>query len=155
MELLLVRHGVAEEGSPDAARALTKDGRRRAREAARGLAKLVDGAGIVATSPLTRAAQTAELVAAALGAEVVVVEALAPGQPFADALAWLKRRREERVVMVGHEPHLSGLASWLMTGRDRRVLALKKAQGVLLELSAAKPGAARLLWSVPPRLLRR
>lgn len=155
MELLLVRHGVAGEGTPDAARALTKDGRRKAREAARGLAALVDGAGVVATSPLVRAAQTAELVSDALGAEVVTVEALAPGQRYADALAWLRRRRDERVVLVGHEPHLSGLASWLMTGRDRSVLELKKAQAVLLELPSFKPGTARLVWSVPPKALRK
>jgi phosphohistidine phosphatase len=149
MELLLVRHGIAADGSPDESRALTKEGRRKTRAAARGLAALVD-IGVVATSPLTRAVQTAEL----LGTAVVIVDALRPGRPLREALAWIRSRRERRITLVGHEPHLSTLASWLMTGHEHSVLAMKKSQAVLLEMDAWEPGTARLLWSLPPRASR-
>jgi phosphohistidine phosphatase len=164
MELLIVRHGPAGDaaekaawkrsGRPDAERPLTKDGRRRTRAAAAGLSRVVDGFRLVATSPFARAAQTAALVANALGAELVECPALAPGSPLEDALAWLKARREKRLVLVGHEPHLSRFASFLLTGRDRSVLRLKKPHALLLELKTSEPGGALLAWSIPPRLLR-
>ncbi len=164
MELLIVRHGPAGDaeekeawknsGRPDSERPLTKDGRRRTKDAAAGLAGLVEGFGLVATSPWTRAAQTAGLVARALGADLVECPALIPGSRLEDALSWLKRRHEPRIVLVGHDPHLARLASWLMTGRDRAVLRLKKPQALLLEMKALEPGGAELLWSLPPRALR-
>jgi phosphohistidine phosphatase len=164
MELLIVRHGPAgdaeekaawkKSGRPDAERPLTKEGRLKTREAAAGLARVVEGFGLVATSPWTRAAQTAALVAKALGAEIVECPALIPGRSPVDALAWLKTRREKRVVLVGHDPHLSRLASWLMTGKNHAVLRLKKPQALLLELKIFAPGGAELVWSLPPRQLR-
>ena len=164
MELLIVRHGPAGDaeekaawkrsGRPDAERPLTKDGRRRTRAAAAGLARLAEGFGLVATSPWARAAQTAGLVARELDADLVECPALIPGSPLEDALAWLKTRREKRLVLVGHDPHLSRLASWLMTGEDRAILRLKKPQALLLELKTFESGAAELVWSLPPRPLR-
>ncbi len=149
MEILLVRHGVAADGEPDSARPLTPEGRRKTRATARGLSTLFE-AELVATSPLKRAVQTAAL----LGRKVVVVDALIPDRPLQDALDWLRKRREARVALVGHEPHLSLLASWLMTGEERSLLAMKKAQAVLLDLPEPEPGAARLLWSLPPKASR-
>jgi phosphohistidine phosphatase len=164
MELLIVRHGPAgnaeekaawkRSGRPDSERPLTKEGRRKTRDAAAGLSRLVDGFALVATSPWARAAQTAGLVARALGADLVECPALIPGTPLEDALAWLKTRRKERLVLVGHDPHLSRLASWLMTGRDHPVLRLKKPQALLLEARTLAPGGAELVWSLPPKSLR-
>lgn len=161
MELLIVRHGPAgdrkawrDSGRPDAERPLTQDGRRKARAAARGLAEVLDGVGLVATSPWKRAAQTADLLAAEFGAKVLAVPALVPDRPFEDLSAWLASRREKRLALVGHEPHLSEFATWLMTGRAESALALKKSQALLLDLHSPGPGGATLLWSVPPRLLR-
>jgi phosphohistidine phosphatase len=164
MELLIVRHGPAgnaaekaawkRSGRPDAERPLTKDGRSRTRLAAKGVAGIVEGFSLVATSPWTRAAQTAGLFARALGADLIECPTLIPSRSLEDALAWLKNRREKRVVLVGHEPHLSRLASWLMTGDDRSVLRLKKPQALLLELKSLEPGGAELVWSLPPRQLR-
>lgn len=164
MELLIVRHGPAGDaaekaawrrsGRPDSERPLTQDGRKRTRAAAAGLARLAGGFDAVATSPWARAAQTAGLVAKALSADLVESPALVPGRSPEDVLAWLGGRREKRLALVGHEPSLSRLASWLLTGNDRLVLRLKKPQALLLELKTLEPGAATLLWSLPPRALR-
>ncbi len=161
MELLIIRHGPAGEradwrltGRPDSERPLTKDGRRKARAASRGLRELVDGVDLVVSSPWTRAAQTAELAAEALGAKVVTLDALVPDHPYAETLAWLKTRKEKRIALVGHEPHLSGLASWMMTGQTRPVLSLKKCQALLLKLKKTQAGSGMLTWSVLPRQLR-
>lgn len=78
MDLFLMRHGKAGQGSPspaDSARALTAAGEREVRRTAAGLRR----AGItfehVASSPLARAMQTAEIVAPACAAPA----AAAPG----------------------------------------------------------------------------
>ena len=156
-----MRHGPAGDrekwrrtGRPDAERPLTKDGRRRAREAAAGLARAAGDVDLVATSPWTRAAQTAELVADACGGTIAARPELVPDRPFEELLAWLGARREGRVALVGHEPHLSRFASWLLTGRTRSALRLKKSQALLLELPRPAPGAAVLVWSLAPRQLR-
>jgi phosphohistidine phosphatase len=161
MELLIVRHGPAGEreawrahGRPDIERPLTKDGKRKARAAARGLARVIEGIDLVATSPWTRAAQTAELLAETFDAKLTEFPELIPDRDFENLLTRLKTLRERRVALVGHEPHLSRFVSWLLTGRDHSILRLKKSQALLLDLKTLAPGAAELVWSLPPRQLR-
>src|SRR3569832_1563345 len=163
MELLIVRHGPAgglvekakwKLAGDDSARPLTKDGRRKTREAAAGLARLVGDCPLVSTSPWKRASQTAGLVAKALDADLVECPALIPDAKLEDALAWLKTREEKSLAMVGHEPHLSEFASWLLTGTKHSILSLKKPQALLIDLKKLEPGRGELLWSVPPRALR-
>ncbi len=100
------------------------------------------------------ARQTAALLARELDAPVAACPALVPSRPFEELAAWLAAREEEKVALVGHEPHLSRFASWLLTGEPRSVLSLKKAQACLLELSEPASGKATLAWSLPPRVLR-
>ena len=164
MELLIVRHGPAGDaaekaawkrsGRPDSERPLTKDGRRKTRAAARGLAGFVEKIDLVATSPWTRASQTADLVAEAFDKKAIEWPELIPDRDFEDLLARLKTLNVRRVALVGHEPHLSRFVSWLMTGRDHSVLRLKKSQALLLDLKTPAAGAAELIWSMPPRQLR-
>lgn len=142
-------------GRADRDRPLTPDGRRKTGEAAEGLAEAFGRGELVATSPWKRAAQTAALVAKALGVGAAVeCPPLMPGSAMEDLLSWLKSRREKRVVLVGHEPQLSRFASWLMTGRPGAVIHLKKSQAVLLEMEKVAPGRAVLSWSLAPRQLR-
>jgi len=156
-----VRHGPAGDreawrrgGRPDAERPLTKDGARRAGAAAKGVREVFGRVDLVATSPWTRAAQTAALVADACGGTLVARPELVPDRPLEELLSWLGTRRERRIALVGHEPHLSRFASWLMTGRARSALKLKKSQAVLLDLPRLSAGAAFLVWSLAPRQLR-
>ncbi len=156
-----MRHGPAGDrerwrraGRPDAERPLTPRGSKKAREAAAGLRRAFGRLDMIATSPWTRAAQTAALLAGACGGRIVETDALLPDRAPEDLLAWLSRRRERRVALVGHEPHLSRLASWLMTGAARSRLRLKKSQALLLELPRPEAGAGVLVWSLAPRHLR-
>jgi phosphohistidine phosphatase len=162
MEIIFLRHAPAGEredwartGRPDSERPLTTDGRKRAREAAKGLAAFIETADLVATSPWARAKETAEIAAKALGAPLVETNFLLPHRSPASLAGWLSGLDGERVVLVGHEPHLSKAVSWLLTGAAARsVVSLKKAQAVLLVTSKAAPGGAILRWSLPPRVLR-
>jgi phosphohistidine phosphatase len=166
VELLVIRHGVAEEredfaatGKDDSLRPLTKEGRWKMERGARALRRALPSLNVIATSPFTRAAQTAKIVAAAYDdVDVERVDALTPeGRPQA-FLAWLRgRESDERVAAVGHEPHLGSLVYWLLTGEavEGRI-AMKKGGACLLELDPrSRARKATLLWALTPSLLRR
>lgn len=164
MKLLLVRHAAAEDkeafeqtGEPDDKRPLTSDGRKKMKRAGAGIAELVPQLELIATSPLTRAVQTAEILARSYdGLAVTVVDALDPLQPYEAFLGWLKRLDDvDAVAVVGHEPHLSGLTSWLLTGQDRPFLEFRKGGACLLEFdSVIESAAARMRWLLTPSQLR-
>ncbi len=166
MELLVIRHGVAEEreefaatGKDDSLRPLTKEGRWKMERGAKALRHALPSLNVIATSPYTRAAQTAKIVAAAYDdIDVERLDALTPdGRPQA-FLTWLRGRgSDDRVAAVGHEPHLGSLVYWLLTGEavEGRI-SMKKGGACLLELDPkARAGKATLIWSLTPSLLRR
>ncbi len=163
MEIIFLRHAPAGEredwaatGRPDAERPLTMEGRKRAREAAKGLLKFVETVDLVATSPWARAKETAEVVAKAFGAPLVESNFLLPHRSPSSLASWLSGLDGQRVIVVGHEPHLSRVIAWLLTGSGARsIVGLKKAQAALLETKKAAAGSAVLAWSLPPRALRR
>jgi len=162
MEIIFLRHAPAADkeawartGKPDSERALTTDGRKRAREAAKGLAAFVETVDLVATSPWSRARETAEIAAKAFGAPLVESNYLLPHRSPGSLAGWLSGLDGERVIVVGHEPHLSKVVSWLLAGgASRSFVGLKKAQAVMLETKKAAAGSATLIWSLPPKVLR-
>lgn len=161
--LLVIRHAIAEDraefaGADDAERPLTAEGRRKMRQAARALRSLVPELDLVATSPLRRARETADIVAEAYGGLLPrVTEALQPGSDGAALLTFLAAERGlEAAAVVGHEPTLGRQASFLLTGRQGSFLELKKGAAALLELESGwRAGAARLCWLLQPAQLRR
>jgi len=163
--LLVVRHAIAEDrevfaqsGQGDHLRPLTAQGRERMERAARGLAWAVEPPGFLATSPFTRAAQTAAILGTAFGGtQPVELEALTPSGEYADLVGWIRGRGPEAfVAIVGHEPHLSGFVSTLLGARGGSVIELKKGAACLLEVApSVSPGSAHLRWALAPRQLRR
>ena len=155
-ELLLLRHGIAEERSPavaDADRALTPAGRRRTEAVLQRLLALDLACEPLFTSPLVRARQTAELaVAAGLAPRLALAPALAPaGDPW-PLLRWPPGVR--RMGLVGHEPDLGDLAAALI-GAAPGSLVLKKAGVALLliEPDAGPRPRGRLRLLVGPAQL--
>ncbi len=152
MQLVLIRHARAEERAlikRDRTRALTADGRRRMRKAARGLHTLVPGLSQIATSPLTRARQTAAIVASACDdIEVTLLPALAPRAPPRAVLAWLRAQSENATLaLVGHEPDLGRLAGWLLSGRADGFVQFKQGAAALIEFAGAPAaGKGTLAW---------
>lgn len=172
MNLLVVRHAIAEDkerfaatGRSDDQRPLTEEGREKMRRAADGLKQVARRAHVLASSPLLRARETAEIIGPALRApRIEIVEALRPDRHYEEFLTWLHGRGapnggedgdERTVAVVGHEPHLSGLVTWLMTGMTESRVELKKGAACLLEFSRAPAaGAATLRWALTPAHLR-
>jgi phosphohistidine phosphatase len=165
MRVLVVRHGLAGDrdefaftGRPDSERPLTKDGREKMKKAASGLTRVVDALDLVATSPLVRAVQTAEIVADVFGGmDLTICDELSPERSPDDVLPWLRGHdRDVSLALVGHEPHLGFLVGLLLTGRHESFVELKKGAAVLLEFEdPPAPGGATLLWALPPGVLRR
>jgi phosphohistidine phosphatase len=160
--LYLLRHGIAEDRSAsgtDSDRRLTARGRARMRRAAPGLRVLVGRVDSILTSPYPRAAETAAIAAAALphAPKPRELDALTPDVPPMETLRALRSvAKAERVMLVGHEPLLSGLASLLLTGSPDGVrIDVRKGGCVALALRATAPRAATLLWVATPRTLRR
>ena len=166
MELLVIRHGVAEEkeafaatGEDDSLRPLTKEGRWKMENVAKGLCRVLPSLDLIATSPFKRAEQTAKIVAEAYRKpELQRLDALTPdGRPQA-FMQWLRERESsDRVAVVGHEPHLGSLISWMLTGEavEGRI-ALRKGGACLVQFDLRpQAGKARLIWSLPPSVLRR
>jgi phosphohistidine phosphatase len=165
MNLLVIRHAIAEDrevwaesGTSDDQRPLTKKGRRRMRSVAKGLHRVAPNIDLLATSPLTRAVQTAEIVARRYGElAVMVVDDLIPDRPYSALLEWARRLDDvDTAAVVGHEPHLSGFVSWLLTGGNYSLLELKKGAACMLTFpKQLDAGAARLVWALTPGQLRR
>ena len=170
MNLLVIRHAIAEDkeafaatGRSDDQRPLTKEGRSKMRRAADGLRQACPRVGVLASSPLVRARETADIVAPIFRIEnVEIVEALRPGRPFEELTAWLRQRtvpngedEDMTIAVVGHEPHLSGLVTWLMTSGTESRIELKKGGACLLRFERAPaPGEAILRWALTPSQLR-
>jgi phosphohistidine phosphatase len=163
MKLLIIRHATAEEredfartGKDDRLRPLTDEGRKKMKQAARGLKALVPEIDLLATSPLTRAAQTGAVVDSVYGGlNEVEIEELAPEASPAELLSWLRRQTAETIAVVGHEPSISLIVSWLLTGTEKRIFAFRKGAVCLLEFPGeVGGGTATLLWALTPALLR-
>ena len=165
MNLLIIRHGIAEvrdvfrsTGKPDEERPLTGPGRDKMDRAAQGLRTIVPNLSLVATSPLTRAMETAQIVAEAYEMNVgATTDKLNPDALLPEFVEWLGKHGDEEVVAaVGHEPHLGTLVTWLLTGHEEPKLAFRKGGAAMLEFHAKpRKGGGVLLWFAGPKILRR
>lgn len=160
-----MRHGIAvDRGEPgfaeDAARPLTGKGRRQLRQIAPGLRRLAGRLDWILSSPLVRARQTAEIIAAELNLEkrLEFSNALAPGGAPALLLRQLGRAKSapDKLLLVGHEPDLSRFVSLLLTGGPDLQLELKKGGICKLEAQTLRADrCATLAWLLTPKQLKR
>jgi phosphohistidine phosphatase len=159
MKVLIVRHAIAvPSGNPDIDdrdRPLTPRGRKRFRKAARGLACILPRPDALFTSPLPRALETAQIAAEAWGDVTPVEDPRLAGGHAEDILPTLTAYGEDALVaLVGHEPDVSHLLGRLVGGAGEG-LTFKKGGAALVEVDGAAAANGRLIWFLPPRLLRR
>ena len=162
MKVFLVRHAIAHERNRvrwpnDALRPLTSAGLQKFRRAAGGLAKWVPRSARLLTSPYVRARETAVLLAEARGSKKPVdcIE-LAADKPVSQAFELLRSQKDQAVILVGHEPYLSGFLGIALAGTGVRLkIDFKKGGAACIEFaSRIEPGRACLHWVMPPRVLR-
>jgi phosphohistidine phosphatase len=158
-ELYLIRHGVAEERGDawpdDAKRPLSEEGMARLRKSARGLARLDVWIDVVFTSPLVRARQTADIVAAAFDPRpsIITIDSLAPEGTYTALAADLeKHARKPRIALVGHEPGIGELAARLIGSRHS--FEFKKGAVCRIDVEEVPPpGPGDLRWMLTPKIL--
>ena len=154
VSLYLLRHGDAGDPTTwtgdDAARPLSKKGRRQSKRLGRLLADLEMRPDVILTSPKVRSAETARLVGRLVGRKPAMDDRLAFG--FGEsALAGLVAGLGEdvlSVMLVGHDPDFSTTLSWLVGGS----LTLRKGALALVVLPDREVAAGRgvLRWLLPP-----
>jgi phosphohistidine phosphatase len=152
MHLYFLRHGEADwpnwEGSDDD-RPLTKKGKKEIKKLAKFLADLDVDLDEIVTSPLPRAAETAEVVAKYYRLNAHEDEGLKPGFNEDDLRKLLEDRRDLCLMIVGHEPDFTEVIS-AMTGAQ---LKLSKGGLAMVDLDPSTL-KGKLLWLFPPRFAK-
>ena len=161
MKLYILRHGIAvEPGTPgyakDADRPLTPEGERKLRQIAEAMEALELSFDLILASPYLRARQTAEIIAEALKArkKLELSDSLTPGGSVKKLVELLNRLQlsPESVLLVGHEPYLSGLISLLVSGKETFAVVLKKGGLCKLSTDFLQHGrCAALEWLLTPK----
>jgi phosphohistidine phosphatase len=161
MELYIMRHGEAgkrSSASKDYERPLTVSGRKEIEQVASAMRSLDPQITKIVTSPLKRAQETASLVAKQLKiAKVEEWDELKPEGKREELYTKLsKLKRESSIMIVGHEPYLSDLASDLVSGASGARIILKKGGIVRIRIDRFTPKASgELRWLLSPRVMRR
>ncbi len=180
MELYLIRHArAAERGAhypDDSVRPLVAKGEAQARLLRATFERLGVRFERLTSSPWRRALQTAEPLRVLAGGELVLLDALAQGDPNETALALRKLLAEGRslrapgrgpgngasdgpaaggrIAAVGHEPWLSMLAAWLLSGRASGLaITFRKASVLVLE-GEPRAGGMALTAFLPMRTVK-
>lgn len=153
MLLYLIRHAHAVDADEDTERPLSRRGIEQVRAMAAFLKKSADFApDEIWHSPLLRSQETAELLAKSLRLEATprLVSGL---EPEDDPAALVRRlpTGDAKVAVVGHEPHLSALASLLVAGKASPPRFVMK-KGAVLALEGIDP-YWMVRWHVRPDLL--
>jgi len=153
MQIYLIRHAHALAGDDDAVRPLSKKGHKQIRQIGSHLRKRE----LLEThefwhSPLVRAEDTAKRLVEAMKLRAKLSEV--KGLLHDDDPALMARRLnglKRAVAVVGHEPHLSALASLLLAGRPQPPLVVLRKCAVLA-LERANGGWA-VRWQISPEVL--
>jgi phosphohistidine phosphatase len=159
----LLRHGKAEPRSPkwrpDSKRPLTSEGEKSMFDVARGIKALDVSFDVILTSPYVRALRTAEILAEVYESQKLFETArLTPEAGVKDILEEVNENFSAAggIVLVGHEPFLSGLISTLLTGEAGMAMEFKKAGFCKLTIEKLIFGkCASLNWLLTPRQLAR
>ncbi len=158
MQVYLLRHGIAEEGSTgrsDAGRQLTADGRKKLRQVLEAAADAGVAPSLILTSPLQRALQTAEIARHVLGykQQILHTKALAPGSTVEQVWEEIRVHRDESsILLVGHNPLFSDLAAYLMGSKTAQIHFKKGAiMRVDLESFLSQPKGT-LRWYLTAKL---
>lgn len=156
MILLFLRHAEAEPiAQSDSARRLTPKGLEQAAKVGKFFLRSGLLPDLILTSPVTRARQTAEIVAEKLGqTPPVLCSWLACGMSPATCLDELTAYANfEQILLVGHEPDFSSTISALLGCSGPGSVRVRKASVTSVSLAGLRGGAGELQFALPVRLM--
>ena len=153
MQIYLLRHGIAEDSTPDSERALTAEGKEKLKRVLT-RARTADVApSLILSSPYRRALETADIAVEVLGyqGKVVKTRALLPeASPFDTWEEIRKHPSESSILLASHEPLMSSLAAFLLAS-PALVVDMKKAALVRVDCERMGPEPKGVLkWMLTP-----
>lgn len=162
MTLYLIRHAHAGDGNPDDPhdhlRPLSRKGQKQAQALATACLSLGLRFDRLFASPYTRAAETAAPLTPQSREGRLELLAELSGDDYAQLLGTLRgswRRRDRSAALVGHEPYLGELLSYLLCG-DTGVLSTRFAKGMLVRIDGPlKAGQMELRSALTPALIKK
>ena len=154
MKLYLVQHAKARPTEEDPDRSLSDQGKGEIKKVARFVRENARiQLGMIFHSGKLRARQTAEALAEQLDptAGIELAEDL---KPLSDPSVWAARLAElnEDIMLVGHLPHMSKLAS-LLLAEDQEKQTVRFQMGGVVCLGRNDDGVWSLEWMVIPQIL--
>ncbi len=151
MRCYLVQHGKSLSEAEDPSRALTKEGIDESTRTSEFLSQIGLSLSLIQHSGKARAQQTATILARFVGGRTEQIKGLAPlDDP--ELMADLLGETSHDVMLVGHLPHLEGLASILLTGKaDQKPVQFRNSGIVCLERNEDKTWS--LVWLITPELV--
>jgi len=162
MVIYFLRHanaGQKQFSNPakDEKRPLDKIGEQQSHDVGRALAFIGVTAGVVISSPLTRAVQTADIVAQEIGYEekIVLDAALRPEATFEQFKAMLNRHKDKPAIMVvGHDPSMTDFVNAVLSsGTPLALVEMKKGGVAKVEKELRRPAVLR--WLITPKIVQR
>jgi len=162
MVIYFLRHanaGSKHFSSPekDEKRPIDKIGEEQSHDVGRALAYIGVTVNVIISSPLTRAVQTASIVAQELGHEEKIVQddALRPEATFEQFKALLNRHKGKLATMVvGHDPSMTEFVNRVLSGGGPMAAVEMKKGGVAkVEKELRRPAVLR--WCMPPKIVQR
>ena len=162
MDCILFRHGIAAEWSDwsgnDKDRPLTKEGRDKTRQGAKGLRHLGIHPTHILCSPFLRTQQTAEILKDVLqfsGSLQYCPELFSEASPHQLFTLLAPFPKKSIVMCVGHEPHLGHTAAAMLCGQPLQGMSMKKAGACLMQFHGVpERGEGMLQWWLEPNQLR-
>jgi phosphohistidine phosphatase len=154
MNLYLIQHGKPVPKDQDPARPLSPEGEEDARRVGAFLRSAQVAVGNVFHSGKQRAQQTAEIVCAEMKMGGMPREraGLRP-MDSVEVIAHEVQGQKEDLMVVGHLPHLSKLASFLVTGEETPPVVQFQQGAVVCLRPAEEEGGWGIAWMVVPELL--
>jgi len=159
MKLYLVRHAIADDTTSyedDSLRPLTEKGREKMKKIVAALKDLGVQPDLIISSPYLRASQTASILAKGLKykEELLYSDFLVPmGEPN-DMIGEINEKYSvDELMLVGHEPNISSLASLLLAGNPDLSINFKKGSVCCLSVDDLHyDRKATLEWLLPPKI---
>jgi len=164
MDVFFLRHGEAGKRLPssskDYQRTLTAAGRNEVEQIANAFLEMRIKFDLIATSPLKRAFETAEIVAKVMKSRDGELETWDELKPEGQRSQFYRKLSKigdgsSSILIVGHEPYLSSTIGEMISGSNCSIV-LKKA-GIakvrLIEYSGTEP-RGELRWLLTPRQLK-
>jgi phosphohistidine phosphatase len=157
-ELMIVyflRHAEAEpDHGADFDRRLTTKGLEQAAKTGKFLLRSGITPDLIITSPVVRAKQTAEIVANALGADLVEDAGLACGMvPESCCRLIESHSSHDAILLVGHEPDFSEAIARLLGLADAEAINIRKSSITAVDISGGGVASGQLQFLVPARLM--